>query len=129
MSSTDAGTPAAGNGQPPAEPAPRRDLRDSRWGKVALLLAVLFLAFLVSRSCANQSQEITQDEAVELAKEHAAFEPCAEEICQQVRFLQQGIPPRPYWAVVLSEHIDAQGRPTRVQSFLVNAQTGAVSLK
>jgi hypothetical protein len=44
-----------------------------------------------------------------------------------VRFLQQGVPPVGYWAVVLSEEIGAQGQPTRVESFLVNASSGEVT--
>jgi hypothetical protein len=32
-----------------------------------------------------------------------------------------------YWGVVLSERLDANGRPSRTESFLVNAETGEVS--
>lgn len=123
-----AGAPeSSGNGHPPREPAQRRDLRDSLWGKLVILGLVLVVALLVSRSCASSSNEISQDEALEIAIESASFEPCAEEVCRQVRYLQQGVPPVGYWAVVLSEEINAQGRPTRVESFLVNASTGEVS--
>jgi hypothetical protein len=44
-----------------------------------------------------------------------------------VRFLNRGVPPTGYWAVVLSEKIDARGQPNRIESFLVNASTGDVS--
>jgi hypothetical protein len=64
---------------------------------------------------------------VELAKAEASFEPCPEIQCQQRRFIQRGIPPRPYWGVVLAEELDADGEPTRVESFLVDAQTGDVT--
>lgn len=124
--STSAGTPEPGNDRPVA-PAPRKDLRDSLWGKLVLLAIVLLVALVASRSCASNSGEITQDEAVELAIENASFEPCEQEICRQVRYVQQGIPPVGYWGVVLSEEIDAQGHPTRTESFLVNASTGDVS--
>ncbi len=85
------------------------------------------MALIASRSCASRDDDISQTEAVELAIENASFKPCAEEICQQVRFLQQGVPPVGYWGVVLSEEIDAEGQPTRVESFLVNAETGQVT--
>lgn len=121
------GASEPGNGRPQAGRTARRDLRDSLWGKLLILGLVLFVAFLASRSCASNSDDITQDEAIQIAIENASFEPCAREICRQVRYLQQGVPPIGYWGVVLSERIDAQGRPTRTESFLVNAATGDVS--
>jgi hypothetical protein len=47
--------------------------------------------------------------------------------CQQARFVQRGIPPHPYWGVVLSEELDEDGRPTRTESFLIDASTGEVT--
>jgi hypothetical protein len=87
----------------------------------------LFATFLVSRTCASGRDEISQEDAVAIAIENASFTPCAEEICRQVRFLQRGVPPVGYWAVVLSEEIDANGQPNRIESFLINASTGDVS--
>lgn len=124
--STSAGTPEPDNGRPPVEPR-RRDLRDSLWGKILLLVLVLLVAVVASKSCASNDDEISQDEAVQLAIENASFTPCEPEICRQVRYVQQGIPPVGYWGVVLSEEIDAQGRPTKTESFLVNATTGDVT--
>jgi hypothetical protein len=126
--STSAGTPPEpGNGRPPEPPAARRDLRDSLWGRALILGVLLLFTLLVSKTCGSGNDEVTQQQAVELAIEHASFTPCPEQICRQVRFLNQGVPPTGYWAVVLSEKIDAQGQPNRVESFLVNATTGDVS--
>jgi len=127
--STSAGTPEPGNGRLPAEPKPRRDLRDSTWGRILILVALLAFAFLASKSCASNSHDISQEEAVELAIEHASFTPCERDICQQVRYLNQGIPPAGYWGVVLAPSVDAAGRPTRTESFLVNASNGEVTRK
>jgi hypothetical protein len=127
--STSAGTPEPGNGRPAAEPKPRKDLRDSVWGRVAILVALLAFAFLVSKSCASNRNDISQQEAVDLAIEHASFTPCEREICRQVRYVNQGVPPVGHWGVVLSESVSAQGVPTRTESFLVNAQTGEVTRK
>lgn len=121
------GASEPGNGRPPVQPAARRDLRDSFWGKALLLCLVLLVAFGVARSCGSSGDEISQAEAVELALEAASFEPCPEEACRQVRYLQRGVPPVGYWGVVLSEELDAQGRPSRTESFLVNASTGEVT--
>ena len=93
-----------------------------------MILGVLLLfTLLVSKTCASNRDDITQQEAVDIAIENASFTPCPEEICRQVRFLQQGLPPTGYWGVVLSERIDANGQPNRTESFLINAATGEVS--
>ena len=125
--STSAGTPPEpDNGRPPAAPPSGRDLRDSLWGRALILGVLLVFTLLVSKTCASNRDDITQQEAVDIAIENASFVPCEPEICRQVRFLNQGIPPVGYWGVVLSEMIDAQGQPNRTESFLVNAATGAV---
>jgi hypothetical protein len=107
-------------------PVARRDLRDSLWGRALILGVLLLFTLLVSRTCAS-NREVTQQEAVEIAVENASFTPCPEEICRQVRFVQRGVPPVGYWAVVLSEEVDERGQPNRIESFLVNASTGDVS--
>ena len=125
--STSAGTPPEpSDGRPPAGPAARKDLRDSLWGRALILGVLLLFTLLVSKTCASNRDDITQQEAVDLAIAEASFTPCEPEICRQVRFLNQGAPPVGYWGVVLSEEIDAEGQPTRTESFLVNASSGDV---
>jgi hypothetical protein len=126
--STSAGTPPEpDNGRPAATPVARKDLRDSLWGRALILGVLLVFTLVVSRTCASNSDDISSQEAVELAIEQASFVPCPEERCRQVRHVPQGIPPVDYWGVVLSETIDAAGQPTRTESFLVNASTGEVT--
>ena len=126
--STGAGTPPEpGNGPPPPPATPRKDLRDSLWGRALILGVLLVFTLVVSKTCASNRDDITQAEAVDLAIENASFVPCEREICRQVRYLNQGIPPVGYWGVVLSERVNAQGQPNRTESFLVNASTGDVS--
>jgi hypothetical protein len=126
--STSAGTPPEpSDGRPPATPAGRKDLRDSLWGRALILGVLLLFTLVVSKTCASNRDDISSQEAVELAMEQASFVPCPEERCRQVRHVPQGIPPVDYWGVVLSEKLDAQGQPTRTESFLVNASTGEVS--
>jgi hypothetical protein len=126
--STSAGTPPEpSDGRPPGPRPAGRDLRDSLWGKALILGVLLLFTLLVSRTCVAGRDEVTQQEALEIAIASASFTPCAEDICRQVRFVQRGVPPIGYWAVVLSEEVDAQGRPNRIESFLVNASTGDLS--
>jgi hypothetical protein len=129
--STDAGTQEAGDGRAPAplrpEPRQRRGFRDSVLGRLALLGVVLVGALLVARTCGSADRNISQEEAIEIAKDNAAFEPCPQQQCVQVRFIQRGIPVQAYWGVVLSDELDEDGQPNRIQSFLIDVSTGAVS--
>lgn len=110
-------TPSTGDASSPR----RRDLRDSTAFRVGALLLVLGVAFLAARSCGASGQDVSSSEAVELAEQRADLDP--ERV--QVRFVRQGVPPRGYWAVSLYT-LDRDGRPERVEVFLVDAETGDV---
>jgi hypothetical protein len=97
-----------------------RDLRDNPWVRVGILVALLLVAFLVTKSCSRQQNQVSQDEAVAIAKEHVDFNPDD----YQVKYLPQGIPPVYYWAVSL--YTVKNGQPDHVEVVLVNATTGAV---
>jgi hypothetical protein len=88
---------------------------------------VLLAAVVSARTCGATDQKVGAAEAVELAREEASFEPCPEIQCAQRRFVQRGIPPRGFWLVGLAAELDAEGRPTRTESFLVDVTTGAVT--
>ena len=85
---------------------------------------VLLAALLVARTCGSNNKEISQDEAIEIAKESASFEPCPQLQCVQIRYVPRGIPVRGFWGVVLSDEIDSDGEPNRTESFLIDVQTG-----
>jgi len=85
---------------------------------------VLLAALLVARTCGSSNKEISQDEAIEIAKESASFEPCPQLQCVQIRYVPRGIPVRGFWGVVLSDKIDSDGEPNRTESFLIDVQTG-----
>lgn len=72
--------------------------RAPTWPRVAVVVAVLVGAFLVSRSCGTSDIKVTQEEAVEMATAEAGFEPAD----TQVRLLRQGIDRHPFWIVSLS---------------------------
>ena len=100
---------------------PRRDLRDRPLFRIAVLLVVLVVALLSMKSCGRQQNEVSQDEAVAIARQHIDFEPDD----YQVRYLPQGIPPVYYWAVNFST-VNKNGHVNRTEVVLVNATTGAV---
>jgi len=108
-SSTSAGKPKA------------RGLRDRPLGKVAILVAVLAAAFLVSRGCASPG-DISKEEAVEIAaKQRLGFEP----ECHQVRFGREGVNAAGVWRVSLWS-LDAKGNFERVSVVVVDSRTGRV---
>ena len=87
-----------------------------------MLVAVLAVAFLYVRGCVANSRPISSGDAVEIAREEVAFTPDR----HQVRLVQQGVPARAYWGVSFVKD-GPQGRPIRVQVFLVDAKTGDVT--
>jgi len=106
MSSSDAGN--------------RRGLRDRPLGRVLILVALLVVAAVVSRSCAGSDPTLSKDDAIAAARKVLVFE--ADSV--QVRFVRQGLPPRPYWYV--SFYDGKPIAPTRQQLVKVDAETGAI---
>ena len=88
---------------------------------------VLVAALAFTRTCGSRDQNISQDEAVAIAKENASFEPCDEQKCVLIRAVNQGIPVRLYWLVGLAKAIDPNGNPVRVENFLIDMETGAAT--
>ena len=105
----------------PTDSPRSRDLRDRPLGRLALLAAVLLVAFVSARAC-QSSDGVSSERAIELAKAEVRFTPDR----TQVRLVQQGIPPRAYWAVSLYT-VDDAGRPSRFIAFLVDRKTGTVT--
>jgi hypothetical protein len=104
-----------------ARVGPVRRLRSGPLGKVAIFVAVLLGAYLVSQSCGRTSPELTQAEAIAIAERHVDYEPAQ----VQVRLLKRGLRSREFWGVSLCEasRCVASGRITVV---VVDAETGAV---
>ena len=98
-----------------------RSLRDRPVFRLAALLLVLLAAFLVSRSCGSRDTEISQEEAIEIARDEIDYEPNR----VGVRFLPQGFQSRPSWAVSLSTE-NAEGELTRVTVVVVDGRTGEI---
>ena len=100
----------------------RRDLRDRPLFRVGVLVAVLFVAFLATKSCARHQNKISQDEAVAIARKEIDFEPTT----YQVKYLPQGVPPVYYWAVNFAVE-EENGQVVHTEVVLVNANTGTVA--
>ena len=98
-----------------------RGLRDSPFGKAAILVAVLLAALLVSRSCGSRETEISQEEAIEIARAEIDYEPDR----VMTRFVPRGADSRANWAVSLSTVAEG-GRLDRITVVVVDGRTGDV---
>lgn len=104
-----------------AQPEPDRDPRDRPFVRVAILVTVLLLAGLAARSCGGgASDALSQSEAVEAARSVAVVKSAK----AQVRYLNQGVPPRGTWLV--SFYTGPVTDPVTVQNIVVDAKSGAI---
>lgn len=85
------------------------------------MLAVLVAAFLVSKSCGAVGDEISQKQAVEIARTQIDYKPDR----VMVRLLKRGVKSRPYWAVSLAT-VAATGALERVTVVVIDAKTGEI---
>jgi hypothetical protein len=83
--------------------------------------AVLLFALLVSRTCGKVGDEISQEEAVAIARDEIDFD--AEH--HQIRLFKKGLDSHPYWGVSL--YNGDRSHPTRCQVVQVDAKSGAVA--
>jgi hypothetical protein len=104
----------------PSTDAGARPFRESAWAKAAILVAVLIVAFGVSRSCGSSAAEVSRDEAVAIAKRQIDYEPDG----VQVRNVPRGIDQRRFWAVSL--YTGGTENPGRVTVVEIDAETGDV---
>ncbi|HEX2109970.1 MAG TPA: PepSY domain-containing protein [Gaiellaceae bacterium] len=104
----------------PSTDAAARSFRESPWAKAAILVAVLIVAFGVSRSCGSSAGAVSQEEAVEIARGEIDYQPDG----INVRNFPRGIPPRRLWAVKL--YTGTQSDPGRMTEVVIDAETGDV---
>jgi hypothetical protein len=105
-----------------SEAPPARDVRDRPLFRIAILVAVLLVAFAATKSCARQQNDVSQDEAVAIARKEIDFVPDR----YQIRYLPQGVPPIYYWGVNF-QTLDESGNVIQTEVVLVNAKTGDVA--
>jgi hypothetical protein len=92
------------------------------WVRVAVIGAVLVLAFVASQTCQRSSIRLDKDEAVAKARQQVDFKPTE----TQVRLLRQGLSSRPYWIVSLSRPGEREGTFSELATVRINANTGKV---
>jgi Peptidase propeptide and YPEB domain len=98
-----------------------RELRDRPLGRFAILAAVLLAAFLVSRSCGETRTDVSQEQAVAIAKAQVDFEP--DDV--RIRLQKRGVVSKPFWLVGLGIK-EADGSYSQAVNVLIDAETGSV---
>ena len=66
--------------------------------RVAVIVAVLAVAFVAAQTCQQLQVRVTKEEAIAKAKQQVDFTPQR----TQIRLLRQGITSQPFWIVSLS---------------------------
>jgi hypothetical protein len=89
---------------------------------VAVVLAVLALAFVVARTCQQEQVRLTKEQAIERAEREVDFEPTR----TAVRLLRQGLDSKPFWIVSLSIPRTGGEGYRRLAVVRIDANTGKV---
>ena len=102
------GTPLAGGGP--------------TWLRVAVIVAVLAVAFVAAQTCQKSSIRLDKNQAIAKATRQVDFTPKR----TQIRLLRQGLSSKPYWIVSLSRPGKRNGTFSELAVIRINANTGKV---
>jgi hypothetical protein len=86
-----------------------------------VILGLLLVIFVASRSCQREGLDVSQEEAIEIAKQEVDFEP--DDV--QIRLLRQGVTYAQRWVVGLAE-LRANGERFNEVVVVVDASSGDV---
>jgi hypothetical protein len=92
------------------------------WLRVAVIVAVLVLAFVVAQTCQKSSIRLDKNQAIAKATDQVDFTPTH----TQIRLLRQGVPSKPFWVVSLSRPGKAEGTFSALAVVRIDANTGKV---
>jgi hypothetical protein len=92
------------------------------WLRVAVIVGVLAVAFLVAQTCQQSQIRLTKDQAIAKAQRQIDFEPDR----TQIRLLRQGIQSEPFWIVSLSVKGEAENSFRELAVVRIDANSGKV---
>jgi hypothetical protein len=90
------------------------------WLRVAVIVAVLALAFVVAQTCQQSQIRLTKEQAIAKAEARVDFEPDR----TQIRLVRQGITAEPFWIVSLSIAGDQEDSFRELALVKIDANTG-----
>jgi len=89
---------------------------------VAVIVAVLAVAFVAAQTCQKSSIRLDKNQAIAKATRQVDFTPKR----TQIRLLRQGLSSKPYWIVSLSRPGKRNGTFSELAVIRINANTGKV---
>jgi hypothetical protein len=92
------------------------------WVRVAVIAAVLVVAFVAAQTCQKSSIRLDKTQAIAKAERQVDFTPKR----AQIRLLRQGLTSKPYWIVSLSRPGKTKGTFSKLAVIRINANTGKV---
>ena len=93
------------------------------WVRVAFLVAILVVAFVVAQTCQKSQIRFNKNQAIATAENQVDFKPQR----TQVRLLRQGLDSKPYWIVSLSTPGEQKGTFHDLAVVRIDANTGKVA--
>jgi hypothetical protein len=111
-----------GNGRAPDDEAPRRPVRITRRGVLAIVVLLVATAF-AAQSCQQTQVRVSKERAIATASPEAGFAPDR----TQVRLVRQGLTGHPYWAVSFSVPAESGDGYAKLTTVRVDANTGKVA--
>jgi hypothetical protein len=107
---------------PPAEDPPRRPLRVSKRGVIAVV-ALIAATAIAAQSCQQAQVRVNKERAIATARPRAGFDPER----TQVRLVRQGLTAHPYWAISFSVPAASGDGYAKLTTVRVDANTGKVA--
>jgi len=92
------------------------------WVRIAVVVAILALTFVVAQTCQKSQIRLNKDQALVKAERQVSFTP----LRKQIRLLRQGLSSKPYWIVSLSRPGETKGTFSELAVVRINANTGKV---
>lgn len=92
------------------------------WLRVAVIVAVLVLAFVAAQTCQQSQIRYTKEQAIATAKQRIDFTPDR----TQIRLIRQGITSEPFWFVSLSIAGEREDEFRRLALVKIDANSGKV---
>jgi hypothetical protein len=90
------------------------------WVRIAVIAAVLVVAFIAAQTCQRSSIRLTKEQAIAKAEARTEFTPKR----TQIRLLRQGLSSKPYWMVSLSRPGKRRGTFSALAVYRINANSG-----
>ncbi len=89
---------------------------------MAVIAAVLVVAFIAAQTCQKSQIRVDKDQAIATARERVDFTPTR----TQIRMLRQGVTSKPYWIVSLSIPTEQNDVFRKLALVKIDANTGKV---